>query len=102
MIAQSTFVGPEVQWFAISPILCLVGTALFLLLAGALTPQWPRGLYAATTAAAAGAAGVMAMVLWDDVTDQGPKTLIGGALSFDTFAQFVTIAICAAVVLVAL
>jgi NADH-quinone oxidoreductase subunit N len=44
----------------------------------------------------------MAMVLWDDVTDNGPKTLIGGALSFDTFAEFVTIAICAAVVLVTL
>jgi NADH-quinone oxidoreductase subunit N len=103
VIAQAqTFVGPEVQWFAITPILILVGAALFLLLVGALTPQWPRGLYAATTAAAAGAAGVMAMVLWDDVTDNGPKTLIGGALSFDTFAEFVTIAICAAVVLVTL
>ena len=54
------------------------------------------------TAAAAGAAGVLAMVLWDDITDQGPKTLVGGALSFDAFAQFVTITICAAVVLVAL
>ena len=41
------FVGPEVQWFALSPILILVGAALFLLLVGALTPQWPRGLYAA-------------------------------------------------------
>ena len=103
VLAQAqTFVGPEVQWFAITPILILVGAALFLLLVGALTPQWPRGLYAATTAAAAGAAGVMAMVLWDDVTDNGPKTLIGGALSFDTFAEFVTIAICAAVVLVTL
>ena len=48
------------------------------------------------TAAAAGAAGVLAMVLWDDITDQGPKTLVGGALAFDTFAQFVTITICAA------
>jgi NADH-quinone oxidoreductase subunit N len=101
LLAQ-TFVGPDVQWFDISPILILVGAALFLLLAGALTPPWPRGLYAATTAIAAGAAGVMAMVLWDDISDQGPKTLIGGALSFDAFAQFITIAICAAVVLVAL
>ena len=35
------------------------------------------------------------MVLWDDVTDNGPSTLVGGALAFDTFALFVTIAICA-------
>ncbi len=101
ILAQS-FVGPEVQWFALTPILILVGAALFLLLVGALTPQWPRGLYAAVTAAAAGAAGVLAMVLWDDITDKGPKTLVGGALSFDAFAQFVTITICAAVILVAL
>ena len=42
------------------------------------------------------------MVLWDDVTDNGTSTLVGGALAFDTFALFVTITICAAVVLVAL
>ena len=46
--------------------------------------------------------GVLAMVLWDDITDDGTSTLVGGALAFDTFAQFVTITICAAVVLVAL
>ena len=101
LLAQ-TFVGPEVQWFDLSPILILVGGALLLLLVGALTPQWPRGVYAAVTAVCAGAAGVLAMVLWDDITDQGPKTLVGGALSFDAFAQFVTITICAATILVAL
>jgi NADH-quinone oxidoreductase subunit N len=101
LLAQ-TFVGPEVQWFALSPILILVGGALFLLLVGALTPQWPRGVYAVVTAVCAGAAGVLAMVLWDDITDQGPKTLVGGALSFDTFAQFVTITICAALILIAM
>ena len=98
MLAQVPFVGPEVDWFALSPMLVLVGAALLLLLVGALTPTWPRGLYAAVTAAAAGAAGVLAMVQWDDITDDGPSTLVGGALAFDTFAMFVTIAICAAVV----
>ena len=58
VIAQTPFVGPDVQWFALSPLLVLVGAAVVLLLAGALTPQWPRGLYAAVTAAAAIAAGV--------------------------------------------
>jgi NADH-quinone oxidoreductase subunit N len=101
LLAQ-TFLGPEVQWFDLSPILILVGAALFLLLVGALTPTWPRGLYAAVTASAAGAAGILAMVLWDDITDSGPTTLVGGALAFDTFAQFVTIAICAALILIAL
>ena len=40
------FTGPDVAWFSLSPLLVLVGTALFLLVAGALTPRWPRGLYA--------------------------------------------------------
>ena len=42
------------------------------------------------------------MVLWDDITDEGTSTLVGSALAFDTFAQLVTIIICASVVLVAL
>jgi NADH-quinone oxidoreductase subunit N len=101
MIAQA-FNGPEVSWFALSPMIVLVGTALFLLVVGALTPTWPRGLYAAVTSVAAGAAGVLSMVLWDDVTDDGTSTLVGDALAFDTFALFVTITICASLILVAL
>jgi NADH-quinone oxidoreductase subunit N len=98
----STFSGPEVSWFALSPMIVLVGASLFLLVVGALTPPWPRGWYAIVTATAAGAAGVLSMVLWDDVTDNGTSTLVGGALAFDTFALFVTITICAGVVLIAL
>ena len=101
-VLAQVFQGPEVSWFALSPMLVLVGTALFLLLAGALTPQWPRGLYTLVTAVAGGAAGALSMVLWDDVTDNGTSTLVGGALAFDPFALFVTITICAAVVLVSL
>ncbi len=43
MLAQ-TFQGPDVSWFALSPMLVLVSAALFLLVVGALTPAWPRGL----------------------------------------------------------
>jgi NADH-quinone oxidoreductase subunit N len=102
VIAQVPFVGPDVQWFALSPLLVLVGAAILLLLAGALTPQWPRGLYAGVTAAAAIAAGVLAIIQWDDISDSSTSTLVGGALAFDTFAMFVTIVVCAAVVGVAL
>ncbi len=101
MLAQ-TFQGPEVNWFALSPILVLVGASLFLLVVGALTPRWPKGLYALVTAVAAGAAGVLSLVLWDDITDNGTSTLVGGALAFDTFAEFVTIVICASMLLIAL
>jgi NADH-quinone oxidoreductase subunit N len=102
MLAQASFVGPDVQWFALSPLLVLVGAALVLLLAGALTPTWPRGLYAGITAAAAVGAGLLAIANWDDISDGSTSTLVGGALAFDTFALFVTIVICAAVAGVAL
>ncbi len=41
--ATSAFEGPEIAWFKISPILALLGGALFLILVGSLTPQWKRG-----------------------------------------------------------
>jgi NADH-quinone oxidoreductase subunit N len=103
ILAQSgDFVSPVVEWFHLSPIIALVSGALFLLLVGALTPQWPRGLYAFVTAITAGTAGTLAMFQWDQITDDGVDTLVGGALAFDTFSQFLTITICAATLLVAL
>ncbi len=42
------------------------------------------------------------MVQWDDITDNGPTTLVGGAIAFDTLAMFLTITICIALLLVSL
>ena len=92
-------VGPAIAWFDLSPLLVLLGASLVLLVLAALTPAWPRGLYAAFTATAAGAAMVMSFVLWDDVTDEGARTLVDGAVSLDTFALFATIAVSAAILL---
>jgi len=103
-LAQQTepFVGPSVDWFALSPLLVLVGAALMLLVVGALTPAWPRRAYAAVTVAAGAGAAALAMINWDDITDEGSGTLVGGALAFDRFAMFVTIVLCAALILTAL
>src|SRR6056297_1673183 len=97
-----TFVGPEVNWFALSPMLTLLGGTLVLMLAGALTPPWPKGLYAFATATIAGAAGVLAMVQWDDITDDGTRTLVAGVIAYDTLSMFMTITICIGVILVAM
>ena len=96
------FVGPEINWFAFSPMLTLLVGTLVLMLVGALTPQWPKGLYAFATATIAGAAGVLAMVQWDDITDNGTRTLVGGVIADDTLSMFITITICIGVILVAL
>jgi NADH-quinone oxidoreductase subunit N len=103
MLAQlDTFVGPEVNWFALSPMLTLLGGTLVLMLAGAMTPPWPKGLYAAATATIAGAAGALAMFQWDDITDTGTRTLVAGVIAYDTLSMFLTITICIGVILVAL
>jgi NADH-quinone oxidoreductase subunit N len=103
MLAQlDTFVGPEINWFDLSPLLTLLGGALFLLLVGALTPAWPKRLYAFVAACTAGAAGVLAIILWDDISDNGPTTLVGGALAFDKLAMFMTVTICLGVLLVSI
>ena len=101
MIAQD-FVEPSIDWFALTPLLVLLGGGLTLLVAGALTPTWPRGWYATFTALVAGAAGGLAMFQWDDITDEGASTIVSRALAFDTLAEFLTITICAAVILVSL
>jgi NADH-quinone oxidoreductase subunit N len=103
MLGQlDTFVGPEVGWFALSPMLALLGGALGIMLLGALTPKWPNGAYAMFSAITAGTAGALAMVQWDDISDNGPTTLVGGVIAFDTLAMFLTITICIALLLVSL
>ncbi|MFV0308993.1 MAG: NADH-quinone oxidoreductase subunit N [Desertimonas sp.] len=101
---EMSFVGPDVEWFALSPAIALVAGALLLLVVGALTPAWPRRLYAGVTVVVAGVAAALAMFNWDDITDSGGAggTLVADALAFDRFALFVTIALCAAVALAAL
>ena len=103
MIAESLpFVGPAIQWFDISPLLALLAGALLLLLGGALTPQWSRGLYAAVSCTTAGVAGVLSFILWGHVANGQPTTLVGGAIALDRFALFSTMTICGSLVLVSL
>ncbi len=104
VLAQAgAFRGPEVQWFALSPLLVLLGGAVLLLVVSALLRgrQVP-GTSALVTVTTAAAAMVLAFFLWEDVQDEGPRSLVGGALGLDGFAVFVTIAICAAVILASL
>ena len=100
--ADPTLIGPPVDWFALSPMLVLLGAAMVLLVVGALTPRWPRHLYALFTVGAGLATMILCFFLWDDITDDGASTLVGDALRFDRFSMFITIAIAASVVLVAL
>ena len=50
LFAADTLQGPGVDWYALSPLLVLLGGAMVLLVVGALTPPWPKHWYALFTA----------------------------------------------------
>lgn len=92
------FAGPPIDWWALTPLLVLLGGGLFLLVGAALLERVPKGVLAALTCTVAGAAGVLAAFLWDDISDEGDRLLVAGAIRFDRFSMFVTIVICVAVI----
>jgi NADH-quinone oxidoreductase subunit N len=95
----------EVAWSAIAPVLVLIGGALVLLVADALSHRKPlRGTYALATTVIAGGAIVAALPLWDRVQDdaEGPFSTLADAYGVDGFSVFATIIIAAAVILGAL
>ncbi len=102
LLAADTLQGPKVDWFALSPLLILLGGAMLLLVGGALTPAWPKRGYSLFTAAIAIASGVLGVLLWRRVDDKGPVSLVGNALSLDKVAVWLTITICVGVFLAAL
>ena len=80
----------------------LLGAAMVLLVLAAVTPPWPRGLYAWFTVAASIATIVVSFLLWHRIDVHGPSTLVGGAVAFDHFSMWMTITIAVAIALVAL
>ena len=98
----STFVGPNIDWFSISPVLALLAGALFLLLVGSLTGEWPKYWYSLTSVVTSIVAIGLSVVLWIDVSNDGARLLIGGALTLDHFALLGSIAVCSVVLLVSL
>ncbi len=95
-------VRPEVEWVTVRPLLILVITAMGLMLVTALTRRKVfDGFYPLVTSVAAIAAAVTTWPLWERVqdVDRGPFTAMGGALGVDGFSLFLTVVICASVVL---
>jgi NADH-quinone oxidoreductase subunit N len=95
----------DVAWSAVAPLLALVGGALLLLLADALSSRGPlRSTYALATTVIAAGATLAALPLWDRVQDgaRGPFSTLADAYGVDGFSVFATVVICAAVILGAL
>ena len=66
-------VTPPIEWWHLSPIIALVAGALLLLLVGALTPQWPRSLYAGFTMVVAAVTAGLTLFQWHEVSDEAPS-----------------------------
>ncbi len=100
---DSTFVGPSIDWYRLSPLLILLAGGLVLLVGAALTgDRWPRGSFAFVAVTSASAAAVMTVVLWHDVSDKGATALVGSAVSLDHFSLFLTFTLCVAAALTSL
>jgi NADH-quinone oxidoreductase subunit N len=97
---------PHVEFHFLVPFLVLAGGALGLLLVSSmLRPVWRRGLYATWTAVVGVVAGAWAWHLWGQVVGHGPVphpgpgTAVSGAIAVDGFSLFITITVCAALVM---
>ena len=107
MLAQDAtrIATPDIDWAAMAPILLLIGGAALLLVVDALSTRRPTaGIYALYTVVVAGASIATAVPLWQEVTDpdQGPFTVVAGAIGIDGFSVFFFFIIAVAVILAAL
>jgi NADH-quinone oxidoreductase subunit N len=102
LLAQA-FESPSIDWWALVPQMVLLGAALLLLLVTSLSPvRLPRWASTATTVAAAVVTFVVAIGLWYDVRDDGPRSTIADAFAVDGFSLFFTVLVAVALVATAL
>jgi len=105
VIAAESIARPPIEWAALLPTMVLIGGALLMLAASALSRRRPaKGIYALFTVVIALVSMATAVPLWRDVTDaaKGPYTAVAGSISVDGFSVFLTFVILAGVVLAAL
>lgn len=94
-----TFASPGVDWWALTPQLVLIGAALALLLVTSLSARpVPAGVSTGLSVVAAGVAGVVSWMLWNDVRTDGPRSTLADAVVVDGFGLFFSVLICAALV----
>ena len=86
----SDITTPSVDWFALLPVVCLAGAALFIILARSILRDYrdldPMCMFVAV--AGTGAAGVFLWAMWRDVEDRGPFETLAGMVRVDGLAVF--------------
>lgn len=94
----ANFVGPEIPWGQLVPLLVLLGGTCALLLFGTLIPRWPTYASATVTIVTAGAAIVASAFKWNWLYSNKGNTYIADAIAVDRFSVFLTVVICGAVI----
>ena len=98
----AAFVGPDIAFSDLLPLLVWLGTVCGLLLLGSLIPSWPKGSFAAATVASSIAVVILELVKWRDLGRFGATTAVADAVAVDRFAVLATIIIAVALGLVSL
>jgi len=107
--------GPSIDWLTLLPLLILlVGGLLTLTFSSFLKTRAPKSLFTWTTVAIAVAAAISVVPMWArvqgwgsvlwwnlDQAHTGPFSTAGGAVGIDGFSLFITVVLCAGVVLAA-
>ncbi len=93
---------PTVDWFALSPLVALVVGGILLLTVASLVKSLPKSFATAWSVLTAAVSIGWAIAVWNRIGDDGPWSTVGGAVGVDRFSVFLTIVICAGVILAAL
>jgi NADH-quinone oxidoreductase subunit N len=93
---------PSVDWAAVAPILALALGGVLLLTITSVSRWLPRSFATAWTVASAAISTAFAVALWSRVGEDGPWSTVAGAVGVDRFSVFLTVVICAGVILAAL
>jgi NADH-quinone oxidoreductase subunit N len=94
---------PEIAWSAIAPnLILIVGGILLLTVVSLFRKRLPTWFHTVWTISFASAAIAACVPLWQRVQDTGAEAVMAGAVGLDGFSLFVTVVICASVILAAL
>ncbi len=102
MLAQDAVQGvvPDIAWSLIAPfVIMAVSGILLITVTSVAAPLRRRGFPAGFTILTAAVAGLSMRPVWVRVSEDGPQSVVGGALSIDHFSLYVWAIICIAVFL---
>jgi NADH-quinone oxidoreductase subunit N len=85
---------PSIDWFGLSPVLALTGTAFFALLCAVLVPRGARRIAAASISAVGFVAGIV-LAVWLYVDSANGHTIVAGAFYRDRWTALGQIILCA-------